>query len=236
MENTPTFVFDEAQRVAYDAMPPGAPREFMKDLCLGRPFRRDLFVKGMRRTDPERALDRLVLAACKVLPEEPVKLGVPVGQAEVPPELWGPIATALNEGPQSLGRLRSLTPDRNPNAAELLTVLTDTGCTLPALRDPGTTEATTRFNRVVAEQYAAEGRAGAQFAMASPVNAAGVPCTWLELALAAQPEIVDPEPDMALLMRRLMPHLNEENHAKAVEMTAVMVRDRLPIWRRFGII
>jgi uncharacterized protein (DUF433 family) len=47
-----------------------------------------------------------------------------------------------------------------------------------------------RFNRLIASTYAMEGRAGGQFAMASPVLASGLPCLWLELAIAMQPEIL----------------------------------------------
>jgi len=235
-ENSPDYVFSDEQRAAYDAMPAGAPREFMKDLCLGRPFRRDVFVRGLRRTDPERAMDRLVVAGCKLLGEESPKLGVQVGQAELPPELWGPIAEALNEAPQSLGRLRRLTPARQPNAGELLTVLAGTGCVLPALREPGATPQTSRFNAVVAETYAAEGRQGGQYAMASPVCAAGVPCSWLELALSVQPEAVLPEPDLGGIIGRVLPGLSEEGFGKAHDMVAGLIRERLPVWRRFGIV
>ena len=235
-ENSPDYLFNEEQRVAYDAMPAGAPREFIKDLCLGRPFRRDVFVRGLRRTDPERAMDRLVVAGCKPLGAESPKLGVQVGQAEVPLELWTPIAAALNEAPQSLGRLRSLTPGRNPNAAELLTVLTGTGCVLPALRETGPTAETQRFNAAVAESYAAEGRQGGQYAMASPVSAAGLPCTWLELALSVQPESVQPEPDLACIIARVLPNLSEEGFGRTHDMVAGIIRERLPIWRRFGIV
>ena len=47
-ENSPDYLFSEEQRAAYDAMPAGAPREFIKDLCLGRPFRRDVFATRAR--------------------------------------------------------------------------------------------------------------------------------------------------------------------------------------------
>lgn len=236
-ENSPDYLFDEAQRAAYDAMPAGAPQEFIKDLCLGRPFRRDVFVRGLRRTDPERAMDRLVVAGCKLLGEESPRLGVQVGQAEIPAELWGPIAAALNDAPQSLGRLRHLTPGRHPNAAELLTVLAGTGCVLPALREAaGPTPATQRFNAAVAETYAAEGKRGGQYAMASPVAAAGLPCTWLELALSVQPESVQPEPELARIIGRILPDLTEEGFGQAHDTVGTMLRERLPVWRRFGIV
>ncbi len=235
-ENSPDYLFSDEQRAAYEAMPAGAPREFIKDLCLGRPFRRDVFVRGLRRTDPERAMDRLVVAGCKLLGEESPKLGVQVGAAEIPLELWTPIAAALNEAPQTLGRLRRLTPGRNPNAAELLTVLAGTGCVLPALRETGPTVETQRFNAAVAETYAAEGRNGGQYAMASPVSAAGLPCSWLELALSVQPESMQPEPDLAAIIGRILPGLSEEGFGRAHDTVGGLIRERRPIWQRFGIV
>ena len=121
-ENVPDLLFTPEQRAIHDAMPSGTAREFMKDVCIGRIFRRDVFVRGLRRTDPVAALDRIVLGAIRVLGEETPKLPVPVGQAEIGPDLWAPIAAALNEGPQSLGRLRMLPVGRSPNPAELVTV------------------------------------------------------------------------------------------------------------------
>jgi len=236
-DNVPDLLFSPEQRAIYDSMPAGPAAEFMKDLCIGRIFRRDVFVRGLRRTDPVAALDRIVIGAIRPLTEETPKLGVPVGQAEIGANLWGPIAAALNEGPQSLGRLRSLTPSSSPNAAELVTIMSGAELVLPVLRDSGPTEATRRFNRHIAEAYAMEGRAGGQFAMASPVLASGLPCLWLELAVAMQPEIAAGEsPPPELIVTRLMPDLEGEAMEGATRMVGTLLQERVPIWRRFGII
>ena len=162
---------------------------------------------------------------------------VPVGMAEIGADLWAPMAAALNEAPQSLGRLRSLPAGRSPNPAELVTVLSGTGLVLPVLRDTGPTEATRRLNHFIAGTYAMEGRAGGQFAMASPVLASGLPCVWLELAVAAQPEMTGPElPAPEMLAERLMPDLDAEGLANAARLIGTLLRERPAIWRRFGII
>ncbi|WP_424813037.1 class I SAM-dependent methyltransferase [Roseococcus sp. YIM B11640] len=236
-DNIPDLIFSPEQREIFEGMPLEPAREFMKDLVLARPFRRDVFVRGLRRTDPLEALDRSVIAAVRPLGENPPKLAVQVGAAELDPEIWGPIAAALNEGPQSLGRLRSLPVGRHPNAAELLTILQDCNLIAPALRDSGPTEETRRFNRMVAEGYAEEGRLGGQYALASPVIAAGLTCSWLELAISVQPEIAEGRvPDGPEFVQRLLPGLAED---KLEEAAATMVRiatERAPIWRRFGIV
>ena len=236
-ENVPDLLFSPEQRAIYDNMPNVPAREFMKDLCIGRIFRRDVFVRGLRRTDSVAALDRIVLAAIRPLREDTPKLGVPVGMAEIGPDLWEPIRHALNEGPKSLGQLRMLPVGRSPNPAELVTVLSGTGLVLPALRDQGLTPETQRFNRLIAETYATEGRAGGQFAMASPVLASGLPCVWLELAVAMQPDLASPTPPTAeIIAQRLLPDLEAEQMANAVNMIEALLHERPAIWRRFGII
>jgi len=235
--NVPELVFTPAQREIHDAMPPGPAREFMKDLCTERSFRRDVFVRGVRHTDPVAAMDRIVLAARRHLDDGPPKLKVPVGVAQIDPDLWHPIAAALNEGPQSLGRLRSLPSKGSPNPSELATVMTGTGLVLPVLHESGPTEACQRINRVIAQTYANEGRMGGQFAMSSPVMAAGLPCAWIELAVAVQPEVAQTAmPDPAMLARRIFPDLEEARLEQATEHVAGMLQQRLPIWRRFGIV
>lgn len=236
-ENMPDLLMDEGQRATYQAMPPGPPREFIKDLCLPRAFRRDVFIRGLRRTDHVAALDRLVVAACRAVSEESPKLTVPMGEAELGPDMYGPIAAALREGPQSLGQLRRLPQGRAPNPAELLAVLQGSGLVLPVLRDDGPTARTQQFNRAMFEASLATGDRDGQFALASSAAAAGLPCTWLEVALAVQPDGVGPDaaPPEALV-RRLLPHVEEADVPDAAEMIARIQAERPEVWRRFGVL
>ena len=233
-ENTPEYLFTDEQRSIYDSMPEGVMREFFKDICLSRPFRRDVFVRGLRRCDATAAMDRQVIAARRTLPEASPKLDVPVGAAELPAELWRPIAAALNEGPQSLARLRTLTPGRSPTAAELVTVLVGTGLVLPVLRDAGPTEAITRFNRIVAETYAHEGRRGGQYALASPVAAGGLPCNWLEMAVAVR--VGQGQTDATALIAELLPGIDPAEIETIARKIATLIEANAPIWRCFGVI
>jgi len=236
-ENVADFLFTPEQREIYDSMPDGAPREFIKDLCVARSFRRDVFVRGMRRIDPVGAQDRLRLTAYRKLDGEEVPaLEVPVGKAELPIEMWRPIAAALNAGSRTVGELRNLPEGRKPNGSELLVLLMGAGLVLPALRDPGTTEASRRFNEVVAAAYAGFG-GQSQFAIASPVTAAGVPASWLELAVSQTPEGRGEVPaDHAALAARLMPGLDPETLDKVSGFIGDMLTERAPIWRTLGIV
>lgn len=236
-ENVPDFLFTPEQREIHDSMPAGAPREFIKDLCVARSFRRDVFVRGMRRIDPIGAQDRLTLTAYRKLNEdEPPALDVPIGKAELSIEMWRPIAAALNAGPRTVGELRRLPEGRTPNGAELLILLIGAGLVLPVLRDPATTAATQRFNSVVASAYAGFG-GQSQFAMASPVTGAGVPCSWLELAVSQTAEGRGEVPaDHAAMAARLMPGLDQETLDKVTGFIGDILAERAPIWRTLGIV
>jgi len=233
-QNTPEYLFSDEQRAIYDSMPQGVMQEFFKDICINRPFRRDVFVRGLRRCDATAAMDRQVIAARRTAPETSPKLEVPVGVAELPEELWHPIAAALNEGPQSLARLRSLTPGRNPTAAELATVLVGAGVALPVLHDAGPNETITRFNRIVAETYANEGRQGGQYALASPVAASGLPCNWLEMAVAVR--VGQGQTDAKTLLTELLPGIGPAETEAAAQKITKLIEANITIWRRFGVI
>ena len=233
-QNTPEYLFGDEQRAIYDGMSEGVMREFFKDICISRAFRRDVFVRGLRRCDATAAMDRQVIAARRTAPETSPQLEVPVGVAELPGELWRPIAIALNEGPQSLARLRTLTPGRNPTAAELVTVLVGTGLVVPVLRDVGPSETITRFNRIVAESYADEGRQSGQYAMASPVAAGGLPCNWLELAVAVR--VGQGQTDAKALITELLPNVDPTEMEAVAGKITTLIEANTPIWRRFGVI
>ncbi|WP_160120384.1 class I SAM-dependent methyltransferase [Rhodovarius lipocyclicus] len=236
-ENIPDTLFSPEQRALYEATPPGPMRELVKDICIQRPFRRDVFARGLVRTDPDQAVDDLVLAASLEPAAEPPKVKVPVGEAEMGAAMWAPMAEALRQGPCRLGDLRALAPGRPPNPGELLMSLTGAGHTLPVLRDSGPTPQTAALNRLVARDYVLDGRTGSQLAMASPVAGAGMACTWLELAVSVQPESSGGDtPDTGAMAARLLGPLNEEDLAEAAGVIARMIQDRRPVWRRFGII
>jgi SAM-dependent methyltransferase len=235
-ENIPDLIFEGEQRSLHDGLPQGAPREFLKDLCLQRPFRRDVFVRGVRRVEFQAALDRQVLAACLPMPKESPRIVVPAGVAELAPDMWEPIAAALEQGPISLGELRRRPAGRQPNAAELLSLLAGNGLVLPALRESGPTAETQRFNRALFEMTHALGATEARLALASPVAAAGLPCSWLELALAVQPEAGVPGAPLDGLLARVFPLLDEEGRAPVRAAVEKAYAERPPIWRRFGLI
>jgi len=233
--NIPDLVMEPAQRAIFDTLPDGVAREFFKDICLVNPFRRDIFVRGRCATDPVKALDNIAVALCRTAPEASPKLATQVGAAELAASMWEPIIAALKEGAQRIGDLRRLPEGRQPNPAELLTVLDGTGTVLPVLRDPEPNARIARFNRAAAERFAENGLSAGRFALASSAAAGGLGCSSLELAIAAMPDIgagLVPE-EVAL---RLLPGLEGEGLARATCTITDVLTDKIPIWRRFGIL
>jgi SAM-dependent methyltransferase len=238
VENLPDMILEPAQRAIWDSLPEGTPRELVKDLCIARPFRRDVFLRGARRTDRMAALDSITVALAAHRPAGLPPLPTPRGLAELSPEIMQPILAALEEGPQSLGVLRGLPSNHRPTPEELLVMLDGTGTVMPAWRGAPDTAAVARaqrFNRVAASLYAGGGMGEDRLALASPVIGAGLPCTPLELALASQSDL-ESVPGAEALVARLQPGLEGDAQETAVGILAETIRERLPVWQRFGVV
>lgn len=234
-ELVPGLVCDAAQLGVMATLPEGAPREFLKDLCLPRAFRADVFIRGGRRTDPLQALDSLVLGAVAPLPEASPVLETGTGRAAMPQPAWEAVAAALAAGPQPLGLLRSGGAS-TLHPMEALALLTGTGMVLPVFRPPARAAAATRFNIAAAAIHAPTGEGTGQFALASPVAAGGLTATALDLALAAALlQGADPQDPLALA-RRLQPNLSPQGQERAAEIIADRWEERIPVWQSFGIL
>ena len=129
-------------------------RELVKDMCLDRSLRHDVFVRGARRIDPV-ARDAALMdvwLALNISPEEmPYEADVPAGRAALNRSFYGPITEAMATGPRRVGDLLAL-PDlegRRDNPAELVGILVGLDLAEPAAR-PGAepTPQALRFNRV----------------------------------------------------------------------------------------
>ena len=156
----------------------------------------------------------LVLGACIPLPAESPPLATGPSQAVLAQGVWDGVVAALADGPVALGDIRARLGAAAPHPAELLAVLSGTGCVLPLWRAPAPGQAASRFNRAAAEAYA-QGD-GDHLALASPAAAGGVAASALEMRLVA-----------ALL--------DGEVPGDASAAIRATLEARLPVWRRFGI-
>jgi SAM-dependent methyltransferase len=196
-ENFPQMSLSAEQLQLWDEAPDPRARELIFDLCVQRLFRRDIFVRGLRRIPRDAAVDALWLGLANPKPGERV-LSTQLGEARLPEAITDAAIQALSQGPQPVSALRALEACRNVTPSELAALLVGAGCAVPLWCLPAEgadhTVALARsrsFNAVAARRLAHAGRALGMFGLASPFLGGALPASSLELAtapvLAGQP-------------------------------------------------
>jgi SAM-dependent methyltransferase len=243
-ENFPRMSLSPEQRALWDEAPDASARELVFDLCVPRAFRRDLFVRGLRRVARDEAIDAITLASTTNV-QGHVILRTQAGEATLPAELVDSVRAALAEKPQRIAHLRTLPGCNKATPAELLAVLVGSGCAMPLWREPGegpswsdSVAAAGRLNHMAAERLTPHGAGMGQFALASPALGGGFPVTAMELAVArlVSGEAVD-APDVDHIVSRLLPE-GQQPPAEVLSELRTVVRsirdDRLAPWRALG--
>jgi predicted O-methyltransferase YrrM len=137
-----------------------AIQELIKDICMERMLRHDLFVRGARPISPRERNGALmdVSLALTIQPVDlPLEVELPIGKAELSRAFYGPVTEALVNGPRRIGELLSL-PNlvgRRDNPAELIAILV--GHDFAEAVSRPTAEAgrqAMRFNRTAARRHA----------------------------------------------------------------------------------
>jgi SAM-dependent methyltransferase len=238
-EALPHLFMEAPTKAVAASWPDRSGNEFLKDLCLPRTFRADVFVRGARRINPLAALDSLVLAACRPWPEQSPPLHTGVSEAALPAPLWQRLGAALQEGPLALGELRHRAGAGTLHPGELLALLVDTGQVVPVFRGSvgaAAAAVAAQFNAVAAERHAGGGQAPGHFALASPAAGGGVAADALNLALAAALARLPGEPDAHRLAQALAPGADAGVH----QLLADRIQDRWPalrpVWAGLGLL
>jgi SAM-dependent methyltransferase len=189
-ENFPQMSLSAAQRELWDEAPDEAGRQLVLDLCAPRAFRRDVYVRGLRRVPRDPAVDALWLAAADHA-DGPVTLQTQAGIAELPQPLIDAVRAALKTGPQTIAALRSLPACAKATPAELAAMLIGSTAALPLWQRPGdgagwehAVTAARRFNAAASERLAPYGVGAGQFGLATPALGGGLAVSALELAVA----------------------------------------------------
>jgi SAM-dependent methyltransferase len=248
-ENFPQMTLSAAQLEIWRDAPDEAARQLVIDLCVPRAFRRDIFVRGLRRIPADPAVDRLVLASTTHAPGE-AKLASQAGEAALPPHLINPVREALAAGPRSVAELRALPGCGRVAPAELLALLIGSGVALPLWRRPGTGQrweeavaAARRLNTAAAARLAPHGFGPTQLALATPAVGGGLGASALELAtaivVAGMPLAGQEVPPVPSVLARLLPPGAEpppEVMAELGTKISALLTERLPVWRALGIV
>ena len=124
LENFPELMLTPEQRALVDRYKDPTMRELIKDTCLPRQLRHDVFVRGARRIrndERDAALARLTVVPVVSPGELQTQIRVPAGLAEVGEPLKRMMAAAMR-GPTTIGDLLALEQGRS-NPAELVSML-----------------------------------------------------------------------------------------------------------------
>jgi SAM-dependent methyltransferase len=161
-ENFPELMLSDEQRAIHARYTDPLMQELVKDMCIPRALRHDVFVRGARRINlSERTAALMDVHLTLVKPPEdlPDAITMPAGRAELNKAFYGPIVKALTSGPGRVSDLLDM-PDvigRRDNPAELISILIAAEMVEPTSRpmsQPGA-EAM-RFNTVSARRMMAK--------------------------------------------------------------------------------
>ena len=241
IENFPELALTPEQRAVTQRLDDPLLRELMKDMCLERSLRHDVFVRGARRMNPA-ARDAALMdvwLALNISPEEmPYEAEMPAGQAALNRSFYGPITEAMAMGPRRVGDLLAV-PDlegRRDNPAELIGILVGLDLAEPAAR-PGAepTPQALRFNRVTLANLRRTENLGRPIAAASYALGTGAPCTLFDLYVIERMQAGDSEARIDDWVRDIGVGLDDEGRGRLREVFAKALRVRLPILRAQGV-
>jgi hypothetical protein len=183
IENFPDLTLTPEQRAIAQRFDDPLLRELVKDMCLDRSLRNDVFVRGARRMNPaarDAALMDVRLALNIAPGEMPFEADMPAGRAGLSRTFYGPITEAMALRPRRVGDLLAL-PDldgKRDNPAELIGILVGLDVAEPAAR-PGAAPGAQalRFNRVTTDTLGRTENFGRPLAAASYALGTGAPAT-----------------------------------------------------------
>ncbi len=244
-ENFPGLTLSPPQQAIRAAAPDEASRQLVQDLCVPRAFRRDLFVRGLRRVPREAASSAIRLTAGTHARGD-VKLATQAGEATLPRHLLDPIRAALAEGPRRIAELRALPGCAALTPEEMAGWLLASGVALPAWALPGEAprwedglRAARRLNQVLAARLAPFGVGAGQFGLASPVLGGALAVPTLELAVVARLATL-PDGAAPAEVARLLPPPGvappPEAMAGLEAAIATLMAERGPVWRATGLV
>ena len=236
-ENFPALTLTDAQRAVAQKFEDPLMREMIKDMCLERSLRHDVFVRGARRLDNaarDAALMDVVIGLAIHPGDLPLEAEMPAGQAQLNPSFYKPIVDAASRGPARVRDLLGLpaVEGRRDNPAELLGMLVGLELADIVTRpdaEPGA-EAI-RFNRATARRFVRSENIGRVIGLASHRAGAGIGATLLDLIVLER--LRDGHPEMDDLLRQIAPL--PEHVEKMREALDHSLRVRMPILRAAGV-
>ena len=234
IENFPGLTLTHPQLTIQQRFDDPLMRELIKDMCIDRALRHDVFVRGVRRMGPAQRDAALmgVDIGLSIPPDDvPTEAAIPAGKVELSQAFYRPVARAMADGPKRVADLLDLetVQGRRDNPAELLGILVGLGYAEPAVRPTsGPGNAAMRFNRVVLDRWLRTENIDRPAGAASLRMGTGLSVTLFELFVADRMRQGHTDTAQLATAMRLPPDRHE-----AIDMVK---RSRLPVLRAAGVV
>jgi SAM-dependent methyltransferase len=192
IENFPGLTLTGPQQAVQQRFDDPLMRELVKDMCIDRALRHDVYVRGIRRMTPtvrDATLMEVSLGMAIPADELPLEAAIPAGKVELSRAFYHPVARAMADGPRRVMDLLQAeqVEGRKDNPAELIGILVGLGFAEPAARpNAGPGAAAMRLNQVALRRMLRTENINRPVAAASLRMGTAVPLTLLELFVAEQ--------------------------------------------------
>jgi len=163
LENFPDLMLTAEQRAVIGRTEDAGLRELMKDMCLPRSLRHDIFIRGPRGISGKArnaALAGLWLTLTRRAEDFSYVVNMPAGKAELDRGFYEPVVAALAKGPRRVSDLLALpgVTGKRDNPAELVGMLVGTGQAVTLARpEAGLGEEAARLNSRIAARILQNG-------------------------------------------------------------------------------
>lgn len=238
LENFPELMLTAEQRAVMDRYKDPLMRELIKDTCLPRQLRHDVFVRGarrMRNEERDAALCRLTVVPIVSPGELQTKIRVPTGMAEVRDALKDMMVAAMR-GPAKIGDLLALGGDRS-NPAELVGILVGSHqCQIAMRPDCVQPDSANRLNRVLGARI---------HSIVDAKTTSGLASSWLGTGLTSPPLVQfiaarlldgEREDNAEAWIKALSADVLPEKHDTVRSVVQTAIEQRVPILRRLRIV
>ncbi len=241
LENFPDLTLTPEQRAVAQRFDDPLIRELVKDVCLERSLRHDVFVRGARRMSSmiRDATLMDVSLSLNINPEDmPFEAPMAAGRAELNRAFYGPIAHAMAAGPRRVDDLLNLPTleGKRDNPAELIGILVGLDLAEPASRastEPG--PQALRFNRVMAAKLMRTENLGRGIAAASQTLGAGAACSLFDLYVLERVQAGEGEANIEDWIRQIAGNLEGEARNGLHDVLARCLHKRVPILHAQGV-
>jgi SAM-dependent methyltransferase len=238
LENFSPLMLSDEVRAILARFDDVAMRELLKDMCLPRGLRQDVFVRGAQRIAPadrDAALGDVMLGLLCPESEFVWEVEVPAGKATFERSFFGPIVGALGSGPKLVRDLLAL-PDlpRRDNPSEVVGMLVGTDQALPMLAPPAEPDPRAmRLNALAAQRFVQPGNLNTGMALAASGTGAPLPCPMLDLFVASRLE-EEGAPDPEAWAAGLAVGRSEAEKERLRSFIERLLAGRAPIWQQLG--